>query len=188
MGFRRGGHRSDLLALVEAGRRLRPGPRPGGRRQRRHARIPPPADGFALLQALRDDPPTKTLPVILLSARAGEEAKVEGLQGGADDYLIKPFSARELLARADAHIELARVRRESEAALRASNDRFRRLFEANIFGAVFADFSGALIEANNAFVDLLGYTREELRFGRVRWDATAPPEYREADVHVVWEN
>ena len=55
------------------------------------------------------------MPVILLSARAGEESRVEGLDAGADDYLIKPFSARELVARVNAHLELARLRREAVA-------------------------------------------------------------------------
>ncbi|HEX6649165.1 MAG TPA: ATP-binding protein [Pyrinomonadaceae bacterium] len=77
----------------------------------------PKLDGFSLLRALRGDDRTKTIPVILLSARAGEEARVEGMDAGADDYLIKPFSARELLARVEAHLNLQRVRRESEQAL-----------------------------------------------------------------------
>ena len=59
--------------------------------------------------------------MILLSARAGEEAAVEGLDAGADDYLVKPFGARELLARVDGAVNLARQRREAaerEHALR----------------------------------------------------------------------
>ncbi len=59
----------------------------------------PRLDGFGLLAAIRADRSLRDLPVILLSARAGEEARVEGLEAGADDYLVKPFSARELLAR-----------------------------------------------------------------------------------------
>lgn len=51
--------------------------------------------------------------MILVSARTGEEAYLEGLAAGADDYLIKPFTARELLARVSAHIHMARVRVES---------------------------------------------------------------------------
>jgi CheY-like chemotaxis protein len=77
----------------------------------------PRLDGFGLLKALRADERTRQLPVILLSARAGEEASVEGLDAGADDYLIKPFSARELQARIRAHLELARQRRELEHQL-----------------------------------------------------------------------
>ena len=76
----------------------------------------PRLDGFGLLKALRSDPATKTIPVVMLSARAGEDARIEGIQSGADDYLIKPFSARELVARVSAAIELARVRREVAAA------------------------------------------------------------------------
>ena len=82
----------------------------------------PRLDGFGLLAAVRGDARLRDLPVILLSARAGEEARVEGLEAGADDYLVKPFSARELLARVRSNLELARVRREAEAALRAVNE------------------------------------------------------------------
>jgi signal transduction histidine kinase len=73
----------------------------------------PGIDGLRLLQELRSDPRTRLIPVILLSARSGEEALVEGLSAGADDYLIKPFSARELLARVRTHVETARVRKET---------------------------------------------------------------------------
>ena len=86
----------------------------------------PRLDGFGLIRALRSDPELNTIPVILLSARAGEEARVVGAEAGADDYLIKPFSARELLARVESHLKLARIRRETEAALRESEARVRK--------------------------------------------------------------
>uniref|UniRef100_UPI0025D69380 ATP-binding protein n=1 Tax=uncultured Caulobacter sp. TaxID=158749 RepID=UPI0025D69380 len=73
----------------------------------------PRLDGFGLLAALRAEPKLEGLLVILLSARAGEEARVEGLAAGADDYLVKPFSARELRARVDGAVRLARQRREA---------------------------------------------------------------------------
>ena len=73
----------------------------------------PRMDGFALLQALRADPQLRDIPTILLSARAGEEAVIEGLDAMADDYLVKPFSARELIARVGAQLQLARLRREA---------------------------------------------------------------------------
>ena len=82
----------------------------------------PRLDGIALLARLRADPRTQRLPVLLLSARAGQEAAVEGLSAGADDYLEKPFSARELLARVGAHVQLGRVRREAEERFRAMAD------------------------------------------------------------------
>jgi response regulator RpfG family c-di-GMP phosphodiesterase len=73
------------------------------------------------LRALRTDARTRTIPVILLSARAGEESAVEGLDAGADDYLVKPFSARELLARVRTHLELARARRAWAQELKQAN-------------------------------------------------------------------
>ena len=83
----------------------------------------PGLDGFGLLQAVRGDPGRGMIPVILLSARAGEEARVEGLQAGADDYVVKPFSARELLVRISSRLEIARLRRESaEAELQKLRD------------------------------------------------------------------
>ncbi|MGH9901116.1 MAG: hybrid sensor histidine kinase/response regulator, partial [Pyrinomonadaceae bacterium] len=87
----------------------------------------PRLDGFGLLRELRADERTKTVPVILLSARAGEESRVEGLEAGADDYLVKPFGARELLARVESHLKLQRVRREAERAVRESEERFRHM-------------------------------------------------------------
>lgn len=78
----------------------------------------PELDGVALVAELRREVSTRTVPVILLSARAGEDAVLAGLDQGADDYLVKPFSARELLARVRAHLGMARVRRERENAMR----------------------------------------------------------------------
>ena len=74
-------------------------------------------DGFGVLRELRAHERTRTIPVILLSARAGEESAVEGLDAGADDYLVKPFSARELMARVRTHLEMARLRRKVEIEL-----------------------------------------------------------------------
>jgi signal transduction histidine kinase len=78
----------------------------------------PGIDGLALVRELRRDPRTSTLPIILLSARAGEEAKLTGLETGADDYLVKPFSTRELLTRVKTHLEMARVRQKAVEAAR----------------------------------------------------------------------
>jgi signal transduction histidine kinase len=82
----------------------------------------PRLDGFALLRELRAHPRTSHIPVVLLSARAGEESVLEGLETGADDYLVKPFAARELLARVQTHLELARLRREWSSELERANN------------------------------------------------------------------
>ncbi len=74
----------------------------------------PKVDGFGLLRELRADPELKLVPIIMVSARAGEESRVEGLERGADDYLVKPFSARELIARVHSHVALHRLRAQTE--------------------------------------------------------------------------
>jgi signal transduction histidine kinase len=86
----------------------------------------PRLDGYGLLAAIRTEPRLRDLPVILVSARAGDEARVEGLDAGADDYLVKPFVARELLARVRSNLELARIRREAADQLRRLNESLER--------------------------------------------------------------
>lgn len=88
----------------------------------------PHIDGFALLQHLRSEPATRTLPVILLSARAGEEAIHEGLYAGANDYVTKPFSARELVSRVASQLTIAKIRREAEAQKEAERKVVESLF------------------------------------------------------------
>jgi PAS domain S-box-containing protein len=99
----------------------------------------PNLDGFGLLRELRSRPATKTIPIILLSARAGEESRIEGMERGADDYLIKPFSARELLARVQTHLEMARIRKDSEDTLRQNRHRFEMVARASQIGFWFCD-------------------------------------------------
>jgi len=85
----------------------------------------PKLDGFGLVAAVRGDAYLRDLPIVMLSARSGDEATVEGLDAGADDYLTKPFSARELLARVAANIAMARLRREAAEAVSRSEARAR---------------------------------------------------------------
>lgn len=99
----------------------------------------PRMDGFGLLREIRADPRLAQLPIILLSARAGEESRVEGMQAGADDYLVKPFGARELLARVSAHLQMAQLRREAGETLRQSHDRFEALVNAAPVGIYMVD-------------------------------------------------
>ncbi|MCT7661139.1 SpoIIE family protein phosphatase [Mycobacterium deserti] len=136
----------------------------------------PRLDGLALVAALRTDPRTAAVPVLLLSARAGQEASIEGLQSGADDYLVKPFAAAELLARVRANVELAR--------LRVHHARWRTALVESLQEAFFVtDERGAVIEVNDAFVDILGYGPEGLPYEAVQpwWPSadTEPEAYRE---------
>ena len=89
----------------------------------------PRLDGLGLLRVLRTDPQLRDIPVILLSARAGEEARIEGLEAGADDYLTKPFAARELHARVSTNLKLAQLRREVAQAALDSAERLHQMFE-----------------------------------------------------------
>ncbi|MGV9677043.1 SpoIIE family protein phosphatase [Nocardia sp. NPDC003482] len=117
----------------------------------------PGLDGLALVNALRADPRTASVPVVLLSARAGQEASAEGLRAGADDYLVKPFAAADLLARVRATIELAR--------LRGHHSRWRAALIDSLQEAFFVcDATGAVIEINAAFTDTLGYGPEGLPY------------------------
>ena len=86
----------------------------------------PRLDGFGLLRELRTDPQLREIPIILLSARAGEESRIAGLETGADDYLVKPFSARELVVRVETHVKLSRIRRQTDAALRELNEQLEQ--------------------------------------------------------------
>ena len=87
----------------------------------------PKLDGFGLLRALRADPKLCEIPIILLSARAGEESRIEGMEAGADDYLVKPFSARELIARVDTHVKVMRMRAAAKAALHDGEERIQEV-------------------------------------------------------------
>ena len=116
----------------------------------------PEIDGFGLLCELRRRPETKTLPVILLSARAGEESRIEGLERGADDYLIKPFSAKELLARVAAHLEIARVRREAERTLLHQSKQFETLLNQAPLGVYLVDADLRIAQVNPIALKVFG--------------------------------
>ncbi|MBD2682000.1 response regulator [Nostoc paludosum FACHB-159] len=133
-------------------------------------------DGFGLLQALRTDPQTKKVPIILLSARAGEEARVEGLEAGADDYLIKPFSARELLARVEAALKMARLRQETmqrEQELRFEAEVAKAHLETVLAGIqdqfYVLDREWRYTFVNQRVAEVVGFSKEEL-LGRSIWE------------------
>ncbi|MDV4156664.1 response regulator [Rhizobium brockwellii] len=116
----------------------------------------PRLDGFGLIQAIRREPELADIPIIVLSARAGEEARVEGLSAGADDYLVKPFSARELAARVAAALAMMKVRREMGERLR---EEARSLETLNRVGSVIAaelDLDQAVQAVTDAATELTG--------------------------------
>ncbi|GAA1310479.1 SpoIIE family protein phosphatase [Saccharothrix xinjiangensis] len=132
----------------------------------------PRLDGLELVAALRTDPRTAAVPALLLSARAGQEASIEGLQAGADDYLVKPFAAAELLARVRANVELSRLRNHHARWRTALIDSLQEAFFV-------CDEDGAVVEINSAFTGILGYGPEGLPYRPVHpwWpDADRDPE------------
>ncbi|MGD0938931.1 MAG: ATP-binding protein [Terracidiphilus sp.] len=157
---------ADGIEAVEATRRLRP------------ALVltdvmMPSLDGFGVLSAIRSEPALSGTPVILLSARAGEESRVEGLHAGADDYMVKPFTARELKARIATHVKLAKLRRQTE--------RERRLYDTILSNtpdlAYVFDLDHRFIYANKALLSMWGRTWKEsigkncLEIGYEPWHA-----------------
>lgn len=147
----------------------------------------PELDGIGLLSALRQDERTQGIPIILLSARAGEEARVEGLQAGADDYLVKPFGAKELLARVRANLELShlRLRLSREAETRrsaAAIERQRRLFDTALSNSpdsiYLFDLGGRFTYVNRPLLSLWQKPLEAA-VGRDFFDLGYPPEVAE---------
>ncbi len=118
----------------------------------------PGRDGYELLQVLRSSPESQDLPIILLSARAGEESAIEGLEAGADDYLPKPFSGRELLARVRAHLDLSALRREAAADLRAEQRRLEQTIQQLPAGVMLAEApSRRIVLSNRQAAEILGH-------------------------------
>ena len=131
----------------------------------------PKLDGFGLLSQVRADDHLRHIPLIMLSARAGEEARVEGLAAGADDYLIKPFTARELIARVGTNMALARARRDSAVAVAQSEARLRTVFATSFQYQALLDLDGRVVEANDALLSGVGTGAGDI-VGKPLWETS----------------
>jgi signal transduction histidine kinase/DNA-binding response OmpR family regulator len=144
----------------------------------------PRLDGFQLLRALRQDPATRALPVVVLSARAGREAGVEGLDLGADDYVVKPFTAAELIARVRATLQRARGRGTGTRQPAALADAAAVLASGRVLEDAFrtvTEQARVLLGGVHAATVLDGADgRDPLRF-----DTPAPPPERPAETRDV---
>ncbi|GAB6987093.1 SpoIIE family protein phosphatase [Nocardioides pyridinolyticus] len=128
----------------------------------------PRVDGFELLRRMQDDPALTAVPVVMLSARAGEEGTLEGLEAGANDYLAKPFSSRELLARVRVNLELDREQRVRRALERSEEllDQAQRLAGT---GSWEVDLAADRITGTRAFHEMLQMSPEDMeRLGASR--------------------
>jgi PAS domain S-box-containing protein len=144
--------------------------------------VMPEMDGMALLRALRGDPSTQNIPVVLFSAQDGESVRIAAAEAGADDFLAKPFSGRELRARVEARLRISRVRHAAllaernrfEDILRKSEADFRTFFELAAVGITQADpQTRRFVRVNRRFCEMVGYDIDEL-IGRPFTDLTHP--------------
>jgi DNA-binding NtrC family response regulator len=143
--------------------------------------------GMAALDAVRARDPD--LPFIFVSGTIGEDLAVAAMRAGAQDYVIKgnlrrlaPAIERELR---DA--ELRRARRRAEEAVRESEGRLRRIVESDMIGILFWNRDGKITDANDCLLRMLGYTRDDLRSGRIDWRLMTPPEYAPLDERALAE-
>ncbi|HEY9297407.1 MAG TPA: response regulator [Phormidium sp.] len=167
----------------------------------------PGIDGFETCRRLKINSITKEIPILFLTAVTDNVDKVKGLNLGAVDYITKPLNHEEVLARVNTHFRLQNLtkrlteqnqrlekeiqqRQQLEAereqafrALQRSEARFRRLIESNVIGVVFSMSDGTITDANDAFLQIIGYDRADLQTGKLNWQAITPPEY--ADLNQV---
>ena len=119
------------------------------------------------------------LPFIIVSGTVGEETAVEAMRAGAHDYVLKDKLVRlaPAIERELRECKERAARRRAEAALLESEARFRRLSESGVLGIVISDVAGSILEANDAYLKMVGYSRQELLQGDVRWADLTPAEF-----------
>jgi PAS domain S-box-containing protein len=124
----------------------------------------PRLDGLGLLRELRADPKLCDVPIILVSARAAEESRIEGLEAGADDYLVKPFTARELAARVRSQLETARIREKAiklEHKLRLDAETLAAIVASSDDAIISKNLDGTITSWNKGAERIFGYSAEE---------------------------
>src|SRR5206468_2775137 len=175
----------------------------------------PEMSGDLLVREARAHPELNAVPIIVLTAKADDELCAKLLREGAQDYLRKPFSAEELQARIRNLVFMKRARQALQQELASQNEnlaelaldliarkrelqesldslsqnerRLRRIVDSNMVGILFWQADGQVTDANDAFLTLTGYTRQDLVQGRINWQEITAPEYRGQDERAMEE-
>ncbi|MGK4003533.1 PAS domain S-box protein [Sorangium sp. So ce1036] len=153
-------------------------------------------DGFETAARVRGLDQARHTPIIFISGLPEDEDRLyRGYAQGAVDYVVKPYNPDILRAKVAVFVELHRraeqIKRQ-EAALRqlereASDEVFRRIMDTSMMGLLFSDYEGRVLEANDAFLSIVGYTREDLKAGLLNWRQISPPEYEHVHHDAVSE-
>ncbi|KAG8714935.1 hypothetical protein FRC11_006434 [Ceratobasidium sp. 423] len=144
----------------------------------------PGLDGFQLIGALRSSNETSLIPVILVTAQAGVEGRIEGLLSGADDVICKPFQSRELLARANLHTQLGKRRVELETKFNERTEELKIVTESSPVAFFRINSDREVVFANAMYYELTGQARD---LGSNDWAAAAKQEYSQAILQ-LWES
>jgi PAS domain S-box-containing protein len=140
----------------------------------------PQFDGESALRIVREQRPS--LPFIFVSGTMGEEVAIDALKLGATDYVLKTRMSR-LIPAVHRALREARERCELERSaleLRQRESKIRRLMDSNIVGILVSDLNNHVIEANDAFLHIIGRTRDDVRQGKIHWPDLTPPEFQAA--------
>ncbi|KAF8603054.1 hypothetical protein BDV93DRAFT_178308 [Ceratobasidium sp. AG-I] len=143
----------------------------------------PGLDGFQLIAALRSSNETSLIPVILVTAQAGVEGRVEGLLSGADDVICKPFQSRELLARANLHTQLGKRRVELETKFNERTEELKIVTESSPVAFFRINSDREVVFANAKYHELTGQARD---LGSLDWTSSVSPEFLQ-DAIQLWE-
>ena len=144
-------------------------------------------DGFETAERIKGIEKSRRTPIIFITGMPEDESRLyRGYERGAVDYVLKPFNPYILCAKVSVFVELYRkteqVKRQEAEVRRlereTSDEVFRRIMDTTMMGLLFSDYEGRVLDANSAFLSMIGYSREDLLAGRINWEVLSAPEYQ----------